>query len=242
MVGQEARRQHPLLRALAWSVALHALAIGSIVLPTPSNRETFLSARLAAKLVNPHTVPPVTAQAAPTKRVPAERVATDGVAVVTGNDAQPPLATSAAGPKGPEAATPEPIAPAIPDRQGDGGLPTLNQAATLAAVRVQESLAGNFADELRRYRMAIGVAAKRFKRYPALARERGWEGTSEVLIVFAPTLTAPSVRLGKPSGHQILDREALALIDAAMREVQVPAALQASSQRVSVPIEYRLDE
>jgi periplasmic protein TonB len=92
------------------------------------------------------------------------------------------------------------------------------------------------------YRLAVGLEAKRFRRYPPLAREMGWEGTVEVVIALNPRLDTPSISLVTTSGHGVLDREAIALLTLVVGRVQASPLLVDRQARVRITIEYRLED
>ncbi|HET7776889.1 MAG TPA: hypothetical protein VFK74_11010, partial [Azospira sp.] len=73
------------------------------------------------------------------------------------------------------------VAEAASERRGEmagrSGAGPAEAAERSAPAPVREGSSG---DALRQYRLALALEARRFKRYPRLARERGWEGTVEV--------------------------------------------------------------
>jgi protein TonB len=101
---------------------------------------------------------------------------------------------------------------------------------------------GVSADDLRQYRLSLAIAARRFKRYPALARERGWEGTAEVALSFSALLPAPQIDLATSSGSPLLDEHALAMISRAARITALPEGLKGRDLRVLLPVKFSLDE
>ncbi|KXB30515.1 hypothetical protein AT959_14400 [Dechloromonas denitrificans] len=98
------------------------------------------------------------------------------------------------------------------------------------------------ADGLRQYRLALAKEARRYKRYPALARERNWEGVVTVTISIPIPGALPLVSLGKSSGHEILDRQALEMIGQAVLAASLPESLRGKAVSVSLPVRYSLDE
>ena len=102
--------------------------------------------------------------------------------------------------------------------------------------------AGVSADDVRRYRVSLASAARRFKRYPALARERGWEGEAEIVLDFRRTLPGPEVSLASSSGKAVLDGQAVEMIRQAARATEVPDTLKGRNFRMLIPIRFSLDE
>ena len=101
---------------------------------------------------------------------------------------------------------------------------------------------GVSADEVRQYRTLLAMSAKRFKRYPALARERGWEGTVEIALDFRRSLPGPGISLAESSGRQVLDEQALEMIRQAARVTEVPERLQGKDFRVLLPVQFSLED
>ncbi|WP_153132467.1 energy transducer TonB [Dechloromonas hortensis] len=120
-------------------------------------------------------------------------------------------------------------------KDGGGPAPT---AQTIAAVPTDVI----DADGLRQYRLALAKEARRYKRYPALARERNWEGVVTVTISIPLPGALPLVSLGKSSGHEILDRQALEMIGQAVLAASLPESLRGKAVSVSLPVRYSLDE
>lgn len=97
------------------------------------------------------------------------------------------------------------------------------------------------ADDLRQYRMALAIEARRFRRYPALARERGWEGVAEVGVTL-DLQGAPQVLLHVSSGHVLLDEAALEMLRQSVRAVPVSAALRGREIRLLLPVRFSLED
>lgn len=113
-----------------------------------------------------------------------------------------------------------------------GGNAALSQVATRAGVD---------ADDMRQYRLSLATAARRFKRYPALARERGWEGATEVALQVNALLSRPEVELVNSSGRSILDEQALEMIRQAVRITMLPEGLKGRDFRILLPVKFSLD-
>lgn len=98
------------------------------------------------------------------------------------------------------------------------------------------------ADEVRQYRTSLAISAKPFKRYPALARERGWEGNVEIVLDFRRLRPDPEVSVASSSGRTVLDDQALEMIRRAVRVTDLPASLKGQDFRVLVPIRFNLND
>lgn len=99
---------------------------------------------------------------------------------------------------------------------------------------------GVSADAMRQYRMSLASAARRFKRYPPLARARGWEGTVEVALMVSSQRAMPEVVLVHSSGHELLDEQAQTMVSQAVRETTLPAELKGRDFRVQLPVQFSL--
>ena len=120
-----------------------------------------------------------------------------------------------------------------PDRNVEGG----GGAAPATAA----SRAGVNADDMRQYRLSLATSARRFKRYPALARERGWEGATEVALRVSALLPAPDVELVSSSGRSVLDEQALEMIRQAARITLLPEGLKGRDFRIVLPVKFSID-
>ena len=100
---------------------------------------------------------------------------------------------------------------------------------------------GVSADDMRQYRLSLASAARRFKRYPALARERGWEGTAEIALNVSTLLPVPEAELVRSSGRNLLDEQALEMITQAARITSLPDGLKGRDFRVLLPVKFSLE-
>lgn len=98
------------------------------------------------------------------------------------------------------------------------------------------------AEDVKQYRFSLGVYAHQFKRYPALARERGWEGIVEVALVFRRQPPEPAISLARSSGKKILDDQALEMIRQAVRKTDLPDRLKGRDFRVVLEVVFSLDD
>jgi protein TonB len=75
--------------------------------------------------------------------------------------------------------------------------------------------------------------------YPAEAVRNGWAGTALVEVLVARNGTIQNVALGRTSGFQILDEQALAMVRR-VSKLWVPKRLRGREMNVSVPIGFQL--
>ena len=98
------------------------------------------------------------------------------------------------------------------------------------------------ADALNRYRLALGVEARKARRYPEVSRTRGQEGTSEVFVVLSRAGGTPQVSAGKSSGSATLDEGALVMMRVAVERTPVPSELQGRALKIPMRIRFTLDD
>ena len=97
------------------------------------------------------------------------------------------------------------------------------------------------AEALQAYRFALAQQARLFRRYPALARERGWEGRARIGISWTRGTDAPRIRLLEGSGHALLDEQALAMMTQALQRTPMPDGLRGRSFELVMPVEFSLE-
>jgi protein TonB len=91
------------------------------------------------------------------------------------------------------------------------------------------------------YRLALIDAAKRYKRYPVQAMERGWEGRVEVRVVVGANGMIKSALVKSSSRYQILDEQALEMVRRAINALaQVQPAPRGREFTVDVPVIFEL--
>jgi protein TonB len=225
LIGKE-RNGGALLPALAVSIVLHALLLGSA---PPRSEARAGSHALAATL-----------RAAPAAVV-AQAAAVGATAKVSpARTAAAPVARRTA----PAQAT---VSPAPPTVAGDGAGNSPAQPAPQAVLAAAASGGAGLADAidangLRSYRIGLAREARSHRSYPPLARERGWSGTAEI-EVDVPREGAPrQVVLARSSGHDILDRAALAMMSRAAAAAALPDSLRGQAFAVRLPVVFDLAE
>jgi protein TonB len=219
------------LRALGWSLGLHALALSALsgiafvesggVAPTEPLRASLRAYPEA-----------VVVAAKPELSAPRqERQTRQSGAVV------PVVAAQGAVSPAPNFVEEQ----AIP-REPAGGV-TVSRAkqepvtVALAAPTNQ----GPDAAGLRQYRLALAGEARRFRSYPEAARREGVAGTAEVRV----SVTAGTQRqaeLARSSGHAVLDTAALEMLRAAAARALLPDSLRGQEFAVLLPVVFEVEE
>ena len=124
----------------------------------------------------------------------------------------------------------------------DSGSALPDSASTVSSAGASARRDGVNAGDLRQYRLALGASARRFKRYPTLAREQGWEGVVEVAFDFRPPAVEPVVTITKSCGKTILDEQALETLRQAARQTDLPEGLRGRNFRLLQEISFSLED
>ena len=98
------------------------------------------------------------------------------------------------------------------------------------------------ADALQRYRLALGLEARKARRYPDVSRARGHEGLCEVIVVLSRAGGPPVAVAGKSSGSPTLDEAALTMARVAVERTPVPPELQGRNLKIPLRIRFSLDD
>lgn len=93
---------------------------------------------------------------------------------------------------------------------------------------------------LDQYRLALIGVAKRYKRYPAQAMDKGWQGKVEIRLVVGANGTIQSTLIKASSGYEILDNQALDMVKKAKPLTPIPAALRGREFTVDIPVIFDL--
>ena len=91
------------------------------------------------------------------------------------------------------------------------------------------------------YSNLLANAISKYKQYPKLAQVRGWQGIVIVEIEMSPTGAVLSMTIKKSSGYEVLDAEAMQMIQRAMPLPQPPESLKSKNFTVLVPVSFQLN-
>lgn len=90
------------------------------------------------------------------------------------------------------------------------------------------------------YRLNLARASRMFRDYPALARERNWEGVAVVVVTTVAGVGRPQVTLSQSSGFELLDARALSMVDQAVGIAALPDDLRGRQFALTLPIHFSL--
>ena len=93
---------------------------------------------------------------------------------------------------------------------------------------------------LAQYRLALIGAARRYKRYPAQALDKGWQGRVEIRLVVGANGTIQTSLVKTSSGYEVLDNQALDMVKKAKPLTPIPAALRGREFSVDIPVIFDL--
>jgi protein TonB len=131
---------------------------------------------------------------------------------------------------------PAPVAAQVQTRlapQASAGIPATDAAAK----------SGNEMDTgtLEQYKIALIIATRRFKRYPPIAMEKGWQGRVNVHMVIGANGVIASASIKTGSGHEVLDNQALDMLKKGNAMVPIPASLRGREFSIEVPVIFNLE-
>jgi TonB family protein len=249
------RRRRLLLAALAGSLALHVVLL---VVPLDWDMQLppmpqVLSARLAPKPEAPAPKPqppapkpePPAAKAAPPPK-PMAKAAPSATSrpkaaqpVPTPTPVPPPvIQATPQSPAAPEAPR-TPSAPSTP-APAPSATPAPSAAPSPSASGRAEAAAVDEANLIAQYRIEIIEVAIRLRRYPRIAEDNRWEGTSEVRLTVGADGGIAALATRKGSSYKVLDEAALAMIRGAHAKVPVPAGLRGKPFAIDVPVIFEV--
>lgn len=236
-----------LLRALALSLIIHFLVLLGVrsvfpqFLPEPNNGVGALSALLAARPIDNRVSPSNRAALAmplPTKLPESvgRRVAPKMLNTVPDF---PQFSRSTVASDRPAETVAIPPILATQNKGAASGRP--DDLSEVKSAEVKNAEVKN-AEGIGEYRLGLAREARRFKRYPTVARENAWTGVVVLMIQGAASSAVPTVSIDQSSGHAVLDAQALEMLEKATRLAPLPDSLMGKRFAISLPIHYRLDD
>ncbi|MEW6513240.1 MAG: TonB family protein [Pseudomonadota bacterium] len=226
------------MRALGWSLGLHALVLGlcSGALPLESTGIAPAEPLQASLRAQPDAVAQVAVSAAPVAAPAPVRYRPQPQQVLRPVLTEPDAVPSA--PTFTETAGSEPAVPAAVG--GVPSTPTETKAVTVALADARETR-GPDAAGLRQYRLALAGEARRYRNYPEAARREGIAGTAEVRISVSAGI-ARHTELARSSGYDALDSAALEMLRAAAARTLLPESLRGQEFAVLLPVVFNVEE
>lgn len=147
-------------------------------------------------------------------------------------------------PAPPQAAPTQPAAPAAPPAPA-APAPAPSSAAPAPQASVEAPAGPTPSPDqgtLEAYRIDLMRMARNYKRYPRVAIDNNWEGRAVVRLVIGANGMTKALTIVTGSGHEVLDKQALDMIQKAKPRVQVPAALRGREFTIEIPVIYDLKD
>lgn len=243
--GIDDRQRRQLAIAVLASLALHALILLCLSQFREGQRMRAPEPPLSARLVKPKPPEPLPPIAEPLARPqpPPPRP-------------QPaPVAKARPQPQAQQrpAPVPTPAAPVLavePAKQADAALvvpaapapPVASAEAQPAPAPVAPAATGPDPGSIARFRLELMDLARRYKKYPRIARENNWQGRVELRVAFAASGGIASLSVKKGTGHAVLDEEAQAMIRNAQPQAAIPPALRGKAFTLEIPVDFFLKD
>jgi len=251
---QPPRQQRRLLWCVLASIALHALALLGLspyeAPAPPAKTLQVLTATLAQVATTSREPPPQkqpvpevpAAPPTPPKPAPKPSPVVSRPAVTPAPAVEKPTPVESEKPPPDSAAvSPAPAAPSA--KPAVAAPPKSAPESPIGATNEATARSGSDADTgtKERYRLALIVATRRYKRYPAIAMEKGWQGKVEVRLEIGANGMLASASIKTSSGHEILDDQAIDMLKKGKTTVQIPPGLRGREFSVDVPVIFNLD-
>jgi protein TonB len=96
-------------------------------------------------------------------------------------------------------------------------------------------------DASSRYGNTLWSAISKYKKYPRIAQQRGWQGEVVVELTLDGNGKLKSKQILQSSGHESLDNQALEMVEKALPFPAPPEALRGSNFTIRVPIPFKLE-
>ena len=92
------------------------------------------------------------------------------------------------------------------------------------------------------YGTTLWNAISKFKKYPRIAQSRGWQGEVVVELSLDGNGKLKSKKIIQNSGYEVLDQQALEMVNKALPFPEPPEALRGSGFTIRVPIPFKLEQ
>lgn len=92
-----------------------------------------------------------------------------------------------------------------------------------------------------RYGNALWSAISKHKKYPKIAQMRGWQGETIIELELDGTGKLKSKKVVQSSGYEVLDKQALEMVEKALPFPTPPEALRNSNFTITVSVPFKLE-
>jgi len=92
-----------------------------------------------------------------------------------------------------------------------------------------------------RYGNSLWNAISKHKKYPKIAQMRGWQGEAIVELELDGSGKLKSKKITQSSGYEVLDKQALEMVEKAVPFPTPPEALRNSNFTIVIPVPFKLE-
>ncbi len=96
-------------------------------------------------------------------------------------------------------------------------------------------------DARSRYGNSLWGAISKHKKYPKIAAMRNWQGEAIVELELDGNGKLKSKKIVQSSGHEVLDKQALEMVEKALPFPPPPDALRGTNFTITVPVPFKLE-
>jgi protein TonB len=134
----------------------------------------------------------------------------------------------------------EPTAPAAPETSS-----APSESATSSSKNVTTSSSSTStwddSDVWDEFGRNLQGLVERHKKYPEIARRRGWQGLAKVLVRFSSEGKTLSVAIEKSTGQKVLDEQALEMVRKSLNDLPVPNKFKGREFKLTIPVDFKLE-
>lgn len=99
----------------------------------------------------------------------------------------------------------------------------------------------DYEDARNKYGNSLWGAISKYKKYPKIAAMRNWQGEAIVELELDGNGKLKSKKIVQSSGHDVLDKQALEMVEKALPFPAPPEVLRGNSFTITVPIPFKLE-
>lgn len=99
----------------------------------------------------------------------------------------------------------------------------------------------DYEDARNKYGNSLWGAISKYKKYPKIAAMRNWQGEAIVELQLDGNGKLQSKKIVQSSGHDVLDKQALEMVEKALPFPAPPEVLRGNSFTITVPIPFKLE-
>ncbi len=119
--------------------------------------------------------------------------------------------------------------------------PVVTVPATVKVEPVPTVSQSDIDDARSRYGNALWGAISKHKKYPKVAAMRGWQGEAVVELELDGNGKLKAKKITQSSGHEVLDKQALEMVEKALPLPMPPEALRGTNFTITVPVPFKLE-